>query len=603
MLRIYVATVLTLVSTGTLTAENARPNVVVVMTDDQGYGELSCHGNPVLQTPHLDQLYEQSLRFTDYHAAPMCTPTRGQFLTGRDAARNGAINVSSGRTLLRPELPTIADLFAEAGYRTGLFGKWHVGDNYPFRPGDRGFHDALWFPSSHINSVPDQWNNDYFNDIYNFNGEKKQFSGYCTDVFFEEAIKWMNASAKSGKPFMLFLPTNAPHQPHWVPAKYREEMERLFTAERYPNLDPELRKKIIRYLGMIRNIDDNMGRLEAFLQESGLAKNTILVFTTDNGSTFGKFYYPCGMRGRKTDLWEGGHRVPLFVRWPDGNLGQPRDLAGLAQSQDLLPTLLDLCGITEDVEFDGISLAPAMRGGSSIPEDRMLVINYSRMPFEFDYPSPDSQSRMRRKGAGVLWKRWRLLQDRELYDLDDDPMQQKNVIGQHPEIAAKMRAKLDAWWDSVKEVANEPQRVIIGSDRENPSLLTACEWLDVFVDQQIQVRRADRKNGWWELEVAQEGEYEFELRRWPRESGLALAAPAPADVVADGVLEPGLALPIHAARITIDGNRRRRELKSGDQAAQFTIRLKKGPTRLYTWFYDERDEPICGAYYVYVKRK
>ena len=168
----------------------APPNVILIMTDDQGYGELSCHGNPILKTPHMDELHAESIRLTDYHVAPMCTPTRGQLMTGLDAARNGAVNVSSGRALLRSDVPTMGDFFTSAGYRTGIFGKWHLGDNYPYRPEDRGFQETLWFPSSHIGAVPDFWGNDYFDDVYIRNGKRQPAQGYCTDVFFEEAMAW-----------------------------------------------------------------------------------------------------------------------------------------------------------------------------------------------------------------------------------------------------------------------------------------------------------------------------------------------------------------------------------------------------------------------------
>ncbi len=157
-----------------------RPNVLVIVTDDQGYGELSCHGNPVLTTPNLDRLYDESIRFTDFHVAPMCTPTRGQLMTGVDALRNGAMNVSSGRTLLRRAFPTMGNLFAASGWQTGIFGKWHLGDTYPYRPQDRGFHESVWFPSSHIGSVPDTWENDYFDDTYIHNGRPQTYTGYTT---------------------------------------------------------------------------------------------------------------------------------------------------------------------------------------------------------------------------------------------------------------------------------------------------------------------------------------------------------------------------------------------------------------------------------------
>jgi len=231
-----------------------RPNVILVMADDQGYGDLGCHGNPVLATPHLDRLYRESVRLTDFHVAPMCTPTRGQLLTGIDALRNGAMNVSSGRTLLRPELPTLADLLAAAGYRTGLFGKWHLGDNYPFRPQDRGFHTSLWFPSSHIGSVPDFWDNDYFDDTFLRDGRRERLSGYCTDVFFAEGIRWMQSQAAEHKPFLAYLPLNAPHSPHFVPASYRAAAATAFDRARptLPALPAGQQQELIRFLAMTR---------------------------------------------------------------------------------------------------------------------------------------------------------------------------------------------------------------------------------------------------------------------------------------------------------------------------------------------------------------
>lgn len=584
------------------------PNVIVLMTDDQGYGDLSCHGNPVLNTPHLDALHARSARLTDFHVSPMCTPTRGSLLTGLDPARHGASNVSSGRTRLRAGIPTLADVFAGAGYATGIFGKWHLGDSYPCRPEDRGFQETLWFPSSHINSVPDHWDNDYFDDRYRHNGELESYEGYCTDVFFREAIAWMREQHQAGQPFFTYLPTNAPHSPYWLPDRYRKEMTlQVEQAEAERRLDTDLasekRADLIDFLAMIQNIDDNVGHLDKFLGESGLLDNTILVFLTDNGSTMGHLYFNAGMRGRKTQLWEGGHRVPCFVRHPAGGIDRGHDVGGLAQVQDLFPTLLDLAGIESEVETDGLNLAPALRGDVDLPEDRMLIINYSRMPFAFDYPSPDSPSRMRREGAAVLWKHWRLLQDRELYDLERDPKQQRNVLAAHRKVAERLSARLDSWWAEVEHVANEVEPVVIGHPEENPVLLTACEWLDVFVDQQSQIRRAVRKNSWWEIEVAEPGQYEFELRRWPRETDLPLTAGLEATEVADATLLEGQALPIARARMQI-GTRplQVRPVKAEDQAVTFKVKLPAGRTRLHTWFDDADRQALVGAYYVYARR-
>ncbi|MAS96929.1 MAG: arylsulfatase [Verrucomicrobiales bacterium] len=584
----------------------AKPNVIVLMTDDQGYPELSVHGNPVLETPHLDRVHSESVRFTDFHVAPMCTPTRGQLLTGVDAARNGAINVSSGRTLLRPELPTMADIFQANGYSTGIFGKWHLGDNYPFRPQDRGFQETLWFPSSHINSVPDVWENDYFEDTYMRNGERKPYKGYCTDVFFEEASQWISEKVESNEPFFVYLPTNAPHSPYWVPKEYTDAMtEKVTEAEKKGILKeraPIKRNNLIKYLAMIKNIDDNVGRLDEKLKEIGAYDDTIFVFLTDNGSTLAETYYPAGMRGKKTQLWEGGHRVPCFIRWPNGSIGEPRNVGGLTQVQDLLPTLNTLCDLKTETTFDGSDLSPSLKSETPVDPERMLVINYSRMPIGFEYPAPDSPSIMTREMSGVLWKRWRLLEDRELYDLESDPLQQKNVITENPDIATKMRNHLDEWWSEVKDIANEPQRIIVGNEAENPMMLTACEWLDVFIDQQKQVRRADLKNGWWELDIEQDGTYEFELRRWPRESGLALTAGCSSTPITDGELEEGVALDIARARIQIGKFRQMKPVTDGAESVTFTAKLFKGHKRLYTWFIDSNNQSVVGAYYVYVRK-
>lgn len=590
----------------TITVAAKRPNVIVVMTDDQGYGELSVHGNPILKTPHLDKLHSQSLRLTDFHVAPMCTPTRGQLLTGVDAARNAAINVSAGRTMLRASLPTMADFFKSNGYRTGIFGKWHLGDNYPFRPQDRGFEETLWFPSSHINSVPDYWNNDYFDDTFMVNGKRKVMPGYCTDVYFEEAMKWMKKKANAGEPFLTYIPTNAPHGPHWAPEKELNQARKAMEGHALPQIGEAGRESFAGYLGMILNVDNNMGRLMEFLAKENLADDTILVYQTDNGSTFGERYFNAGMRGRKTQLWEGGHRVPFFLRWPGGDLGKPRDIDGVTQVQDVLPTLMDLCGVVPSAapKFDGISLAPVFKGQSdSAPEDRMVVINYSRMPVGFEFAGPDSPSVMYREGAGVLWGPWRLLEDKKLYNLEKDPVQKNDVIKQHPEVAAKMSAFLDDWWDEVEGIANEPQLTIIGHKAENPSMLTACEWLDVFVDQQGQIRRGVEKNGWWELEVAEAGIYEFELRRWPREADTEIVAGLPAIQLTAGDRGPGAALPIKSARIQIGRESQSKQVNPTDKSVTFTYELEAGPTRLYTWFEKSRRVGITGAYYVYVNKK
>jgi arylsulfatase len=583
-----------------------KPNVIIIMTDDQGYGEMSCHGNPVLKTPHIDKLAEQSTQFSDFHVSPMCAPTRGQLLTGLDAAKNGCVNVSSGRGLLRKELSTMANIFSDNGYETGIFGKWHLGDNYPYRPQDRGFKESIWFPSSHIGSVPDFWGNDYFDDTYIHNGKREKFKGYCTDIFFRNAKKFIKTAHQANKPFMVYIPTNTPHWPFFAKEEDIKAVEEAFAVSSIADKEIDNKEGLIKYLAMIRNIDTNIGGLRTFLREYNLDENTIFIFLTDNGSIFSTQYYDAGMRGMKTQLWEGGHRVPLFIHFPNGNF-KAKMVQGLTQVQDILPTLVDLCDLelSRYVKFDGLSLAPKLKENKPISDERMFVINYSRMPMGFEYPSPYGQSMVRKDKSVVLWKRWRLIENRELYNLESDPMQSTDVIDRHPDVALKMRTYLDNWWASVKDIANDPQRIIIGNEKENPIMLTACDWLDVFVDQQGQVKNGTEKNGYWLLEVQEAGTYEFELRRWPKELNRPLSEPEPGEketslqkarLFINNVLHQKEYMPYGYEGATI-------KLSPSDKAAIFRVDLQQGPMTLHTWF-DKRGwyDTAFGAYYVYVTK-
>jgi hypothetical protein len=322
----------------------------------------------------------------------------------------------------------------------------------------------------------------------------------------------------------------------------------------------------------------------------------VLVYLTDNGTTLGDQYYPCGMRGKKVTLWEGGHRVPCFVRLPAASRPPAQDIHGLTQVQDLFPTLLAAAGRTAPAG-DGVNLLPVLHGKSQVPEDRALLINYSRMPVKDQSPA------LRRDGSAVLWKRWRWLEDRQLYDLSADPLQQRDVAAQHPEIVTQMKQKLTTWWESLRPDLNEPQRVSIGHPEENPCLLTACEWWDVFVDQQSQVRRGERKNGVWHLNVVSPGTYTFELRRWPRDSARALSAPIPATKVTEGWLGRGEAIPIAAARLSIGSYEQTLPSAPTDSHITFQAELPAGPAQLQATFLDATQSPLLGAYYVYVSKK
>jgi hypothetical protein len=439
---------------------------------------------------------------------------------------------------------------------------------------------------NHIGSAPDVWNNDYFDDVYTHNGTRKPFQGYTTDVFFTEAMRWMRDCAAQGKPFFCYIPTAAAHGPLFVPAGYREPYEKL-----------GLKPNVARFFGMLANIDDNMGRLDVFLKDAGLRDNTIVIFLTDNGGTAGVPLYNAGMRGSKITLYEGGHRVPCFIRWPAGKLRSPGDVAGLTAVQDLVPTLVELCGLpvgqVANLPFDGVSLAAVLRGTAEPPADRMLVAQFSRM----QKPVPQ------RGDACVMWRNWRLVEDKELYDVAADPAQAKNVIDAHPEIAARLRAHYAAWWSQVSPRVNEHAAVILGNDAENPMQLSPADWEDSFLDQGGQIRNGLKRNGVWNVIVERPGDYEFELRRWAREADAPFSAGLPPMKHADGQFNAGVALPVAKVRLRVGSAEADKTVTATDKSAVLTLTLPAGRTQLQTWLLDDKDQEIAGAYYVYVRRK
>ena len=572
-----------------------KPNVIIVLTDDQGYGDLACHGNAVIETPNLDRLHAESVRLTDFHVAPVCTPTRGQLLTGTDALRNGAFSWGYGRQFIRKSVPTIARIFAANGYRTGHFGKWHLGDNYPYRPQDCGFDETVHHGGAGIYQSPDHWDNDCFDDYFKHNGRIDQYPGYCTDVWFDQAMKFASTCRARERPFLLYLPTNAAHTPLFVPQRYRQ---------RY--LDKGMGHNVASFFGMIASIDENMGRLEAFLRETQLRDNTILLWITDNGGTFGVKTFNAHMRGRKGSLYDGGHRTPCFIRWPAGRIDKPRDIGDLTQVQDLLPTLMDLCGLKPEApkaaHFDGVSLAPTLRGGRQDLETRMLVVQWSRQVWP------------RKWQAAVLWRKWRLVGGRELYDVAADPGQKTNLADEKPDVVRQMRDHYEKWWAGVQPAVKDIGHIVVGSDSENPSRLCCNDWFGYIgrgnVTLQKEIRLGRNFNGAWNVRVERGGRYEISLCRWPRGTGAPIGAPLPAHEPVGGPLDfngtlaypPGKALPIARARLTVAGVDRSADVHKDDSSVTFTVDLDAGKATLQTWFLDARGKQVCGAYYVYVKR-
>jgi arylsulfatase len=572
-----------------------RPNVVLVMMDDLGYGDLGCHGSPFIQTPHLDALHATGVRLADFHVAPMCSPTRGQLLTGRDALRNGASIIASSRLMVRADVPMMPAMFAFAGYATALFGKWHLGENHPHRPQDRGFQETLWFPMQEISSLADHWGNDYFDPVLRRrDGRTEKFAGYCTDIFFREALTWMRRQHEAGKPFLCYLPLNVVHGPQWAPRELRETLARQF---------PKLSPGQVGYLAMLANADQNFGRLETFLTDTGLRENTVVVFLSDNGGYALIGHYNAGMRDGKSRLAEGGHRVPCFIRWPAGGIGGGRDLPGLTQVQDLLPTLLELCGVepAASANFDGASLAKPLRGESPVP-DRTLIVQYG-LPEPF-------------RMTCVMRGRWRLLIDikgtaqgqPELYNLADDPLQRTNLIAAQPERAKELRAAYDAWWHTTGPLTRQRAFISLGHPDGSAAVLNSTEWREGAMHGMAGLRQGVKRRGMWDVEVARDGTYEFSLRRWPEESGLALRAAAPPWTPRDTAtpdhagFPAGAALPIVGAQLRVGEQRTNATVGETDRAAVFRLPLKAGRTEVEATFQDADGRHLCSAFFVTGRR-
>jgi len=548
-------------------AKTRRPNVIVVMTDDQGYGDLGCHGNPVLQTPNLDSLHAESVRLTDFHTDPTCAPTRAALLTGRYSIRTGIWHTIMGRSLMRADEMTMADIFKAGGYHTGAFGKWHLGDNYPLRPQDRGFDETLVHGGGGISQAPDYWGNDYFDDTYRHNGKLKAFEGYCTDVFFAEAMKFIDSNKNS--PFFCYLTPNAAHSPYNVAEKYSK-----------PYKQKGIEAEQARFYGMITNIDENIGKLVGFLKKSGLEENTILIFMTDNGSA--REGFSAAMRERKGSVYDGGHRVPCFIRWPGGGLGSGRDINRLTAHIDLLPTLIELCGLKkqDNIKFDGKSIAALLEGNESKWSNRVLCLDSQRV----DHPQ-------KWRKCVVLTERWRLINGKKLYDIKDDPGQKNNVADKNQQVVEELRKAYENWWVDISKRFDEYCRIIIGSKKENPVNLSGHDWHGPVACYQNRILQGLKANGFWALEVARGGLYEFSLRRWPIEVDKPITAAIP----------NGKAISATKARLKIANTDLTKEISENAHDVKFRVRLKKGKTKLQTWFIDRAGESR-GAYYVYVKR-
>ena len=476
-----------------------RPNIVLVMTDDQGYGDIASHGNPTIQTPNLDRFWAESVRLTNFHVDPTCSPTRAALMTGRYSPRTGVWHTIMGRSLLRRDEVTVADYLKEAGYRTGIFGKWHLGDNYPFRPQDRGFEEVLIHGGGGVGQTPDFWGNDYFDDTYFHNGEPLATKGYCTRVFFDAALKFIEENRDER--FFTYIPTNVPHGPYEVADTERKRYEKEGIPER-----------LARFYGMLTNFDRHFGRLLDQLKKWNLEENTLVIFMTDNGSSEGAFN--ADMRGRKGSEYDGGHRVPFLARWP-ARWKKARDIDTLTAHIDVLPTLLAVSGQTapETPKIDGRNLLSLLDGKGEWAERTLFVQSH-----RIEHPKPYRKS-------AVMTQRYRLVNGEELFDIVEDPGQERDLAASKPEEAKRLRDAYDAWYESCSEKFATYCEIVLGSKAAPLTTLTCHDWHGRRVPwHQNAVKSQPPANGFWAVEVERAGRYAVTLRSKPKAAAFPLQA-------------------------------------------------------------------------------
>lgn len=571
------------------------------MTDDQGYPPLGCHGHPFLKTPNLDAFKSDAVSFEDFHSGTTCAPTRAGLFTGHYANSTGVWHTVGGRSLLRADEWTLANALADSGFRTGIFGKWHLGDEYPYRPQDRGFQRTVVHGGGGLGQVPDHWGNDGFDDTFVTDGVPTKYKGYCTDVLFNEAMDFIQTTLEQRKPVFCCITTNAPHFPYNVSPELLALYKDRTRTENYA-----------RFLAMITNIDDNFGRLRRKIAQLGIEDNTILIFASDNGQC-GLAAGPegnafnSGMRGFKGSMYEGGHRIPMMFRWPAGGIRGGRQVHDLSIYTDFMPTILDLCGVTLPPErtFHGQSLATLLQSKPSTTDfdARILVTDTQRVPRPVKW-----------RQSCVMQNKWRLINRDELYELSTDPSQSTDVASNHPELVAILREAYEAWWTLCERQTDSDIPISIGSPLSHVALLTTHDLRNDEGDgvwHQGQVRRGLKSSGYWEIKVETSGLYEIELKRWPVEAGHSVRAAIKGGDVEfnrEAVaktdwwwFEGGKALDIRAARVEVEGYESvRTEVKDGDPGAVLRLELAAGNRRMRACFEGEGGLDQA-AYYVYVK--
>ncbi len=495
------------------TKESKKPlNVILIVTDDQGYADVGYVGNPNVLTPELDQLSTESTVYDNFHTGTTSAPTRSGLMTGRYGNSTGVWHTIGGRSLLDLEEYTIANAFKDSGYTTAQFGKWHLGDNYPYRPMDRGFDETLWHKGGGVGQTPDFYNNTYFEDTYFRGDTPEKQTGYCTDVFFSAAEKFIEESVESDKPFFCYLAANAPHGPYNVDERY------VTPFRNNPNV------VIPEFYGMIYNLDYNVGKLRSFLTRMEIDDNTIIIFFGDNGSTgsaqLDKQGYTVrgfngGLRGKKGQVFEGGHRQAMLMHIPGAI---PTKTEQLTAYIDIMPTLIDVCGLTpsKEVKYDGMN----------------IVDNYSSKGRVFVNDTQRSEFLIEDKQYCVARDEWRLINGNLLYDMSNDREQRVNVAKKYPKIVDELKAEYKSWWEHTSVRAEQYQYIPLVIEESKKVKLNCHDIHDTTGTQNIwnyDLLHSLKKPaaGWWCVSLERPAKLTFDAYRWSPEANLPLGGDAP----------------------------------------------------------------------------
>lgn len=455
-----------------------KPNIILIMTDDQGYGDFGFTGNRHVKTPVLDELAANSILFNSFYVSPVCAPTRASLMTGRQSLRTGIRDTYNGGAIMHTDEVTIAEFLKKANYTTGIFGKWHLGDNYPSRPMDQGFDESLIHLSGGMGQVGDittyfKGDSSYFNPILWQNGKQKAFEGYCSDIFATEAMNFIKQN--KANPFFCYLAFNAPHTPLQLPQKYYDMYKDIDPSEGFKDVDnlPEMTERdkedARKVYGMVSNIDDNIGKLLTQLEELGIAENTILIFMTDNGPQQKRF--TGGMRGRKTMVYRGGVRVPMMLRYPQ-KYPEAKSINVTATHMDILPTLAAICNLElpKDRELDGHSLLPLLEGKEVSWADRPLFFSWARRYPELYNNVALQMGDYRLVGMTDFDAE---MTDFELYNINSDPGEEVNLNVEQKEVARTLKKEFDKQYHSLissVHLVNQPP-IVVGAEQENPIIL------------------------------------------------------------------------------------------------------------------------------------